>query len=544
MKIALAQINPTIGDFEGNRQKMMGCIERARGLSCNLVVFSELVICGYPPWDLLGRQDFVAGSLNCLHRLVKSAKGIGVICGFVEKNPHHDGPLLYNSAALLEGGKILHTIRKRALCRHDFDENAYFEPGGQTAAFVYKDRKIALTICEEFFDEKNASSQGNPVGDPLARMIEHGADLIINIAASPYHIGKRQLKRDVLSHVASTYGVPLVYVNQVGGNDSIVFDGISTAFDSGGQMTARARDFEEDMVIFDADTQQGDMHPISRSDTESLLKALIAGTRDYARKCGFNKALVGISGGMDSALTACIAVRAMGKKNVVGVFMPSQYTSRNSIEDAKALAKNLQIELVEIPISPVYDQTLQALSPVLGEASSHDITEQNIQARIRAVLLMALSNRLGHMVLSSGNRSELAVGYCTLYGDMSGGLAVISDVPKTGVYELAGLINKRKKVIPNRILQKPPSAELKPDQSDRDDLPPYEILDGILKAYIEDNKGAGEIAGMGFDPQIVKETIGRVNRNQYKRRQAPPGLKVTSRSFAEGLRYPIAWKWG
>ena len=530
MKIALAQINPTIGDFEGNIDKMMGFIEKAKGLSCDLIIFSELVISGYPPMDLLEREDFVAANLTHLHKLVQSVKGIGVICGFVDRNPHQDGRPLHNSAALFEEGKILHTVHKRAICGHDFDENTCFEPGSQSAAFAYKDRKIALTICEDVF------------GEPLAGMIEHGADLIVNIAASPYHVGKMESMWDILSGVAKTYRIPLVYVNQVGGNDSLLFDGTSTAFDSTGRMAARACDFEQDMVVFDTETEKGQLHPITQTSTGSMLKALIMGTRDYAHKCGFKKALVGISGGIDSALTACIAVRALGRENVLGVFMPSQFTSLHSVEDAKALVKNLQIELVHVPIKPIYDQTLKALSPVLGDASSDDVTQQNIQARIRALLLMALSNRFGHLVLSSGNKSELAVGYCTLYGDLSGGLAVISDVPKTGVYEVARLINKEEEVIPKRILQKPPSAELKPDQVDQDDLPAYDILDGMLKAYIEDNKGPDEITAMGLDPSTVREVIHRVDRNEYKRHQAPPGLKVTSRSFGTERRYPIAWK--
>jgi NAD+ synthetase len=531
MKIGLAQINPTVGDFEHNTEKIMAYIEKARGLDCDLVVFSELVICGYPPRGLLEKKDFVAANLNHLHELVESVEGIGVICGFVGKHLHQDKDWsLYNSAVLFEGGKILHTVHKGALCGHDFDENTYFEPGSQTVAFAYKDQKIVLTIGEEMF------------GDPVAFMIEQGADLIINIAASAYRVGKGEVKQQVLCKVAKTYAVPLVHVNQVGGNDSLVFDGISAAFDSRGQMAARARDFEEEMIVFDTGTQKGNLLPICETSTESLLKALAMGTRDYTRKCGFDKVLLGISGGIDSAVTACIAVKALGAENVLGVFMPSQHTSKHSVEDAKTLAQNLQIEVVHIPIEPIYDQVVRCLFPVFGEDWSDDVTQQNIQARVRAVLLMALSNKFGHLVLSTGNKSELAVGYCTLYGDLTGGLAVISDVPKTMVYDLAGLINKEEQVIPGRILEKAPSAELKADQVDQDDLPPYDMLDGILKAYTEENKAAEEIAAMGFDPVIVRETIRRFHGNEYKRHQAPPGLKVTSRSFSEGQRYPIACK--
>ena len=543
MKIALAQINPTIGDFQQNTQKMMGFIEKAKGLSCDLIIFSELVISGYPPQDLLERRDFVAANFDNFHKMVESGRGIGVVCGFADKNPGQQGNPLYNSAVLFEEGKLLHQVHKRLLPACDvFDETRYFEPGTECSPFFYKDSKIGLTICEDIWDDKDFFSKRHDPVDPMARMIKQGADLIINISASPYFAGKRELKLDVLGNIAKKYKVPLLYVNQVGGNDTVLFDGMSMAFDSTGQMAARATDFEEDMVVFDTETQKGELHPITQTSTESMLKALITGTRDYAHKCGFKKALVGISGGIDSALTACIAVKALGKENVLGVFMPSQYTSQQSYEDAENLARNLQIELVHIPIGPVFDGFLQTLSPVFGEPS-YDVTEQNIQARIRATLLMALSNKFGHLVLSTGNKSELAAGYCTLYGDLSGGLAVISDVPKTVVYELARLVNKEKNVIPASIIQRAPSAELKPDQKDQDDLPPYEILDGILEAYVEENKGPDEITAMGFNPAIVRETIFRVDRNEYKRYQAPPGLKVTSRSFGYGRKYPMAWKW-
>ena len=373
-------------------------------------------------------------------------------------------------------------------------------------------------------------------------MIEDGANLIINISASPYHVRKREFKWDMLANISKKYDVPLLCVNQVGGNDSVLFDGMSMAFDSTGQMAARARDFEEDMVVFDTQTQKGDLHPVTATDTESVLKALIMGTRDYVRKCGFARAVVGLSGGIDSALTACIAVRALGKENVMGAFMPSQYTSMANFEDTKELAKNLEIELVHVSIAGIFDRFLQELSPLFKDIAT-EVTGQNIQARVRGALLMALSNKLGHLVLSTGNKSEVAVGYCTLYGDMSGGLAIISDVPKMMVYQLARLVNKDGEVIPERILQKPPSAELKPDQVDQDDLPPYDILDGILKAYIEENKGPDEIIAMGFDPTIVRDTICRVDRNEYKRHQAPPGLKVTTKSFGYGRRFPIAQRY-
>jgi NAD+ synthase (glutamine-hydrolysing) len=548
MKIALAQIDPTIGDFEQNTEKMMGFIEKAKGQSCDLVVFSELVICGYPPRDLLERRDFVTENLRHLRRLVDSVTGIGVICGFVDENLHEEGNLLYNSAVLFDGGEILHQSHKRLLPDYDvFDERRYFEPGMEWLPFSYKGSTIGLTICEDIWNDRDFyprrlfSRRLYPV-DPVAGMIEEGADIIINISASPFYAGKRELRWDMLGSMAKKYRVPLVYVNQVGGNDSVLFDGASIAFDSRGRLAARARDFEEDMVLFDTEIQMGDFHPVSGTRAESVLKALIMGTRDFIHKCGFGKAVVGLSGGIDSAVTACIAVHALGREHVMAVFMPSEYTSQANFEDTTLLAQNLGIQLTRVPISGILEKFLQDL-PFIFKDVATEVTGQNIQARIRGTLLMAFCNKLGALLLSTGNKSELAVGYCTLYGDMSGGLAVISDVPKAMVYELARLMNRDQEIIPGRILQKPPSAELKPDQVDQDDLPAYELLDGISKAYIEENKGLNEIVAMGFDPAVVKETICRIDRSEYKRHQAPPGLKVTTKSFGYGRRYPIAQRY-
>jgi len=542
MRIALAQLNPTIGDFTLNTEKIMASAEKAIGLSCDLIVFSELVISGYPPRDLLEKKGFVKANLMHLHKLVKSIKGIGVICGFVDKNLGKQGNPLYNSAVLFDKGKILHQVHKRLLPAYDvFEERRYFEPGTECTSFLYKDCRMGLTICEDIWNDKDFFSRRLYPVDPVERMIKEGVDLLINIAASPYYVGKRESKWDMFALMVKKYKVPLLYVNQVGGNDSVLFDGISLAFDSKGKMTARARDFEEDIVIFDTQSQKGDPHPVSQTDTESLLNALTMGTRDYVRKCGFSRALIGLSGGIDSALTACIAARALGKENVTAIFMPSQYTSQENFEDTKGLAANLGIELFDMPIKGIFKKFLQELSPLLKDVAT-EVTGQNIQARVRQIILMALSNKFGYLLLSTGNKSELAVGYCTLYGDMSGGLAVISDAPKTMVYRIARLINKKKEVIPKRVIEKPPSAELKPDQLDQDDLPSYEVLDGILKAYIEDNNAAEEIIEMGFEPSIVRDIISRVDRNEYKRHQSPPGLKVTSKSFGYGRRYPIAQK--
>jgi NAD+ synthase (glutamine-hydrolysing) len=543
MKIALAQINPTIGYFDNNTEKIMAAARRAINLSCDLVVFPELAVSGYPPRDLLEKRDFVKSNLVYLQKLVDSIKGIGVICGFIDENLAKKGNRLFNSAAIFNEGQILHKAHKKLLPTYDvFDESRYFEPGKECTTFDFQECRIGLTICEDIWNDKDLLSRQLYPFDPVARSIKEGASLLINIAASPYYAGKREFKWDMFKRIAQKYQVPLLYVNQVGGNDSVLFDGISLVFDSDGKTAARARDFEEDIVVFDTKNQSGDIHPISKTDTESILNALIMGTGDYVQKCGFSKALVGLSGGIDSAVTACIAVQALGKENVAAIFMPSEYTSGDNFEDTKALAANLNIKLFQFPINRIFETFLREFSPLCKDIET-EITGQNIQARIRGIILMAVSNKFGYMLLSTGNKSELAIGYCTLYGDMSGGLAVISDVPKTTVYGIAGLINKKKEVIPQRIIQKPPSAELKPDQLDEDDLPPYDILDAILKAYIEDNKTADEIIGMGYKPDIVQDTIGRVDRNEYKRHQAPPGLKVTSKSFGYGRRLPLAQRY-
>ncbi|MBU2520793.1 MAG: NAD+ synthase [Proteobacteria bacterium] len=544
MKIAIAQVNTVIGDFKHNFDRIVYFTNKAKDLLCDLVVFSELVITGYPPRDLLEKKDFIDANLACLEKLVGSIHGIGVVCGFVDKNPNDEGKPLYNAATLFEDGEILHKAYKRLLPTYDvFDERRYFEPGRSFEAFPYKGRRIGLTICEDVWNDKDFFSKRIYHIDPVALIIENGADLLINISASIFHVGKRELRRKMLGAVAKKYSVPIIYANQVGGNDSFIFDGISTVYDENGKLIARGCDFEEDLVVCDlkATEASGDIHPVSGSDTESILKALIMGTRDYVKKCGFSKVVVGLSGGIDSALTAYIAVMALGSENVMAAFMPSKYTSADNFEDTEKLAKNIGIELLQIPIDGIFKEFLKFLSPSFNEREP-GITEQNIQARIRGTILMALSNRHGSLLLSTGNKSEMAVGYCTLYGDMSGGLAVISDVPKTLVYELASYINTDKEYIPKKIIEKAPSAELKPGQFDQDDLPSYEILDSILKGYIEDFKSVEELADMGFDRKLVKDVISRIDRNEYKRHQAAPGLKVTSKAFGYGRRYPIAKK--
>lgn len=548
MKIALAQINPIIGDFNYNFEKIQSASKQAAKAGSDLVVFSEMAISGYPPRDLLDKTDFVEANLACLNRLVDSIQGIGVICGYVDKNPNPDGKPLLNSALLFENGKRLHHVHKRLLPSYDvFDEQRHFEPGVSCAAFPYKNRRIGLTVCEDIWNDKDFFKKRVYPIDPVQLMIQDGADLLINISASPYFMGKNRFRQDMIASIAKKYGTILVYVNQVGGNDSLLFDGSSCAFNGKGKQIALGSDFKEDLVMIDIKTGNGDIHTVNKTDTESVLKALVMGTADFVTKCRFSRVVVGLSGGIDSALTACIAVQAFGKENVIAAFMPSRYTSGENFEDTRQLADNLGIRLKTIPIDEIFEEFVRPISPDF-DRENPGITEQNIQARIRGTMLMAISNKENAILLSTGNKSELAVGYCTLYGDMNGGLDVISDVPKTMVYQLADLINAENPIIPQRVLEKAPSAELKPNQKDQDDLPPYDVLDRILKSYIEDLKSTEELLEMGFDPKLVEEVIARIDRNEYKRHQAPPGLKVTSRAFGYGRRVPIAqryvWKYG
>ncbi len=542
MKIAISQINPVIGDFKHNCDRIVHFSQEARSRQCDLVVFSELVIPGYPPRDLLEKPDFIRANREALDHLIQQIQGIGVICGYADINPANNENPLFNTAVLFENGQIRQQVHKRLLPTYDvFDERRYFEPGKESRAFFYKGRKIGLTICEDLWNDRDVFQKRIYSIDPVELLVQDGADLIVNLSASVYHAGKHDFRRHMLGCVARKYGVPLIYANQVGGNDSVLFDGASLAFDALGNVTALAMDFEEDMVIADLEHPDcNDIHLVSESQNASILKALVTGTRDYIRKCGFSKAVVGLSGGIDSALTIVIAAMALGRDNVAAVFMPSPYTSPDNYEDTTVLCQNLGISLTTIPIASVFNAFTTALSPGFRAGAAPGITEQNIQARIRGALLMAISNRDGCLVLSTGNKSELAVGYCTLYGDMNGGLAVISDVPKTLVYALSRHINDQRPTIPERILEKAPSAELKPNQTDQDDLPPYDVLDAILKASIEDLKGYDEIVRMGFDPTIVQDILSRIDRNEYKRHQAAPGLKVTSKAFGYGRRYPLA----
>jgi NAD+ synthetase len=552
MKIALAQINPVVGDFHHNCAKITNAATQAKRLGCDLVVFSELALCGYPPQDLLERDTFLTDHDAALNALVKGISSIGVICGVISRHAGESGKPLHNSAVMFEDGEVIFTSHKRLLPAYDvFDESRYFEPGSLGTLVTYKGMNLLLTICEDIWNDKDVVQRRLYASDPVSEMAlvaeETGKriDLLVNLSASPYHIGKIEQRKQVFAKVCTKQKLPLVYVNQVGGQDSLLFDGSSMAFRADGEIVARAHSFQEDLIVLNCDTWQGDLRSAAVSEdpeTEKVarvLSALIMGVQDYVAKCGFQKCIIGLSGGIDSALTAVIACQALGPENVTGVSLPSPYTSQESIDDAKLLAENLGCRFEVLPIVSLFHEFLETLHPLFADLPQ-DVTEQNIQARIRGNLLMALSNKYKALLLSTGNKSEMAVGYCTLYGDMSGGLAVIADVPKMLVYDLAYFINRGKEIIPHRILQKAPTAELAPNQLDQDDLPPYEILDSILSLYLEENQGIEDIVRQDFDRKTVEDVVWRINSNEYKRKQAPLGLKVTTKSFGYGRRYPTA----
>lgn len=540
MKIALVQINPVIGDFAHQCRSILSYAREAKNRGCDLVIFPEMAVCGYPPRDLLEQKAFIHANQKAMEHLVNTIAGIGVVAGYVAPNPNGMGKALFNAAVLFEDGRVLYRINKQLLPTYDvFDEHRHFEPGQPSLPFLYKGHRLGLTICEDVWNDKDVFDNRLYAFDPVDRLAQGGMDLLINIAASPFHKGKIEFRDHMLSSIAAKHQVPVIFVNQVGGNDHILFDGASAAFDDRGSIAARGADFKEDMVIYDTSAQGGEIHPVSEGPIASVLNALVMGTRDYVTKCGFKKAVIGLSGGIDSALTAYIARQALGSENIKTVFMPSTYTAAHNFEDTRALARNLGLSYSIIPINDIFQQFLVQLVPA-PDPENPGITEQNIQARIRGTLLMGISNRDGSMVLTTGNKSELAVGYCTLYGDMNGGLAVISDVPKTMVYDICRHINRDRKIIPQRIIDKPPSAELAPDQTDQDDLPPYEVIDPILEGYVEQAKSETELVAAGFDARTVSEVIRRVDQNEYKRHQAAPGLKVTPKAFGEGRRYPLA----
>ncbi len=544
MKIALAQTNSTVGDLCGNAKRILEFSRRAAESGANVVVFPELSLTGYPPRDLLEKESFLNRTEQHLERLASDAAplDVSIICGTVTRTGSSTGLEIYNSAAVLEGGGIKFRQHKMLLPTYDvFDEARYFEPAAKQSPLALGDAVSALTICEDIWNDKQYWERRRYSRDPVEELAAAGARILISINASPYHMGKRRQRTEIFAATARHFRVPVVYVNQVGGNDQLLFDGTSFAMNPEGEVIACAASFEEDLVLMDTETLTGDRHDNLADECEAVYQALAMGTRDYIRKCGFERVIIGLSGGIDSALTAAIAVDAVGKENVIGVGMPGPYSSEHSVSDARDLARNLGIRFELIPIQDQYGAFLNVLNPLFGGASV-GVTEENLQSRLRGVTLMALSNKWGALVLTTGNKSELAVGYCTLYGDMCGGLAVISDVPKTLVYSLARVANQRHSgAIPENTFTKPPSAELRPDQKDTDSLPPYETLDGILRLYIENNEEPQRIAeALHLPVTLVRDIVNKVDRNEYKRQQAAPGLKVTTKAFGMGRRFPIA----
>ncbi len=543
MKIALGQINPTVGDFSGNAAKMIQFAQQARSAGAGLILFPELAVCGYPPRDLVERPSFVDSNRTTAEQIAADTKGIAVICGLVTPAEPGSGKTVMNSAALLRDGRIEFIQSKMLLPTYDvFDEMRNFAPARSQKLFSFCGKQMALTICEDAWNDKTFWHKRLYGVDPVEELVRAGGNFVLNISASPFWMGKRDLRRDMLASIARNRNVPVAMVNQVGGNDSLVFDGSSVVFAPDGRVIAQGKSFEEDLVFFDSANLTGEIHAQVVGEDAGVYEALVLGTRDYVSKCGFRKAIIGLSGGIDSALTASIAVDALGAQNVIGVGMPGPYSSPGSISDARELATNLGIRFELLSIDEIYGAACDTLAPVFA-GLPEDVTEENIQSRARGLLLMTMSNKFGALVLSTGNKSELGVGYCTLYGDMVGGLAVISDVPKTLVYRLSAYVNSRRKVIPQATIDKPPSAELRPDQKDSDSLPPYEVLDVILEDYVEESRSAEQIAqAHNFDLELVRRVVKMVARSEYKRQQAAPGIKITPKAFGYGRRFPIAAK--
>ena len=543
MKIGFAQINPTVGDLRGNFEKIAAAYDQLARAGADIVIAPELAVTGYPPQDLVFKSRFVPENLAVLDELQKRLSKPALLVGFVDRNEGRGKPF-HNAAALLQPGEPLQKTHKSLLPTYDvFDEDRYFEPARQIAPLNFRSKKIGVTICEDIWTERYLPRPLYEV-EPVRALVTQEAEMILNVSASPFSLRKPAVRREMICGLAGTYQRPIFYCNAVGGNDQLVFDGNSIAVDGRGQLLAQLPAFEEASIIVDSESAPGSKIPPADI-VQELYAALRLGVRDYLAKCGFKSAVLGLSGGIDSAVVAAIAVDALGAKNVTGVSMPSQFSSRGSVLDALALAKNLGIQCLQIPIADAF-AVFKAQFKEVFAGRTEDATEENMQARLRGMTLMALSNKFGHIVLSTGNKSELAVGYCTIYGDMAGGLAVISDVPKTMIYELARFINSdmsragKREIIPASTIEKPPSAELRPNQKDQDTLPPYEVLDAILRLYVEDNLSVAEIIAQGFDEKTVRWVQRRVDLNEYKRAQAAPGLKVTSRAFGVGRRMPIA----
>jgi len=558
MKIAIAQINPTIGDITNNAQQILAAARDAAQQDVRLLLTPELSLCGYPPRDLLLYPDFVESMGNELQAIASQLpKNIAVLIGTVETNPHAASKgqkPLYNTTALLEGGEIKQIFHKRLLPTYDvFDEARYFEPGYEANYFTLDGVKVGVSICEDLWNDEQFWGKRSYAVNPIEELAQLGVDVIINLSASPYTLGKQQLREAMLHHAATFYQKPVLYANQVGGNDDLVFDGNSVVFNSGGEVVCRAKGFATDLIVVEWDELmskgrspltalnkvRSPLAPLNKGGSREIYSALVLGVKDYARKCGFSRAILGLSGGIDSALVAAIAAEALGAENVLGVLMPSPYSSDHSVNDAIKLVGKLGINSQKLEIQEAMATYDRLLEPMFT-GTEFGIAEENIQSRIRGNLLMAIANKFGYLLLSTGNKSEMAVGYCTLYGDMNGGLAVIADVPKTRVFELCRWLNREQEVIPDNIITKPPSAELKPGQKDADSLPPYDVLDDILDRLICQHQSTTEIVASGHDPAIVSKVRGLVSRAEFKRRQAPPGIKITDRAFGTGWRMPIA----
>ncbi len=546
MKITLAQLNPTIGDFSGNLQKIEAIYKKAHQDRSDLIVLSELYLTGYPPRDLLNRQDFIQDAQNALGEAEKISRHypeIAILLGTIRPTEKRIGNGLYNSAVLIQNGATRFEQHKTLLPNYDvFDEARYFDPSPRIEPFDFKNERLGITICEDAWNDPRLCPSKIYSENPVQILADKDTTLFINLSASPYYIEKEKFRVQLIQNHVETFHKPFILVNQIGGNDELIFDGNSTAIDGKGNCLARLSAFKEDTATADLD------HPVESHSIEfpermeSLYQALLLGIRDYMHKCNFKKSVLGLSGGIDSALTCLLAADAIGPENVLAVAMPSPYSSGESVEDAERLTKNLNVRFQIIPITSLYETYLKTFQKQF-KGHSQDITEENIQARIRGNILMALSNKFGYLTFSTGNKSELSVGYCTLYGDMSGGLSVIADVPKTMVYELARYCNRNGERIPQRILDKPPSAELKPDQKDQDTLPPYEVLDKILERYLDQGVSKQDILREGIDKKSVDWVIRALGRTEYKRRQIAPGLKVTTKAFGIGRRMPIAAKY-
>jgi NAD+ synthetase len=539
MKIGFLQLNSTIGDFAANKKKLLAGYGKAVSLGAEFVLAPELFLCGYPPRDLLLRADFIEANLEALDDVAKKAGPVPLCLGFVDKNSERPGRALRNAAAILQNGKIAWRTNKCLLPTYDvFDEDRYFEPAKTIAPFEFNGRKLAVTICEDIWNDEDFWPERLYRRDPVKDAISRGADMVLNISASPWHDGKENVRLEMLRRVARDEKIPLAQVNLVGANDELIFDGHSVALDAHGNVIVMGNGFAEDVLV--ADMAAAGQPPVSFPRREAqIFSALSLGIRDYVRKCGFKSVILGLSGGIDSALTAVLAADALGKENVLGVAMPARYSSEGSLTDAGALAKNLGIRFEVLPIEPVFLAVEEQLRNVFAKLKP-DQTEENVQSRLRGTTLMALSNKFNGLVLTTGNKSEMAVGYCTLYGDMNGALAPLADVFKTDIYKIARWVNREREVIPQNSIDKPPSAELRPNQKDQDSLPPYETLDAILDLYVVKNLSCEQIIEKGFDAVMVGDVLNKINFTEYKRRQAAPGLKISPRAFGMGRRIPIA----